>query len=234
MKKLALIVLMTLIASAPACAETTADISTVDVAASVEVHAAPDIAQISAGVVTTAPTAAAALADNAARMTKVAGALKDAGIAGKDIQTVGINVSAQYAYQDGHAPRVTGYQASNTVNVVLHDLTAAGKVLDALVASGANSIGGPSFSVENPDALLDKARTEAVHKAQARADLYAAAAGMKVKRLVTLSEEAQNSFQPPRPMMMKAMAMEAAASTPVSPGELELSVTVHARYELAQ
>lgn len=232
MKKTALALAAALLLSTAAYADDhEMQMTTVDVTATVEVKAAPDVAQISAGVITTAPTAAAAMKDNAAQMTKVFSALKDAGIAEKDIQTAGINVNAQYAYQDGRAPRVTGYQASNTVSVTLRNLDAAGKTLDTLVTAGANNINGPSFSVENPEDLLDKARADAVRKAQKRADLLANAAGLKVKRLITLSENTQEFTPQPR-MMMKAMAMEAAASTPVSPGQVGLSATVRAQYEL--
>lgn len=235
MKTTALAFAAALFLSPAAQAQTTdalMNMSTVDVSATVEVKSAPDIAQISAGVITTAPTAAAAMKENAAQMTKVFGALKDAGIAEKDIQTAGINVNAQYAYQEGRAPRVTGYQAANTVSVTLRNLDAAGKTLDTLVSAGANNINGPSFSVENPEELLDKARADAVRKAQKRAELLATAAGMRVKRLITLSENTQEFAPQPR-MMMKAMAMDAAtSSTPVSPGQVGLSATVTARFEL--
>lgn len=208
------------------------DMITIDVSSEAQVKAVPDIVLVSAGVMTTAPTAAAAMQQNAEAMTSVQSALKTAGVAEKDVQTSGLNLSPQYAYTDGRAPRVTGYQAVNNVNVTLRDMKNTGKVIDSLVAEGANQINGPTFSVENPDDILDKARTEAAQKAMKRAQTYAASMGLKVKRLVSLSEQ-QSYDHAPRPMMMKAMAMEgAAASTPVSPGQVNLGITVNAKYEL--
>lgn len=231
MKKLAAGAVALWVFAAPAIALAgLEDMTTIDVSAEVQVKAAPDIVLISAGVVTSAPTAAAALQQNAEAMSSVHAALKTAGVDEKNVQTAGLNLNPQYAYNDGQAPRVTGYQATNTVNVTLHDLKNTGHVVDSLVAEGANQINGPTFSVENPDAALDKARTAAVQKALKRAQTYAAAMGLKVKRLISVSE--QQMMDPgPRPMMMKAMAMDA-ASTPVSPGQVSLGITVNAKYEL--
>lgn len=203
--------------------------------AEAKAHAAPDIATISAGVVTSAPRADKAMQDNATKMDAVFKAMKAAGIADKDIQTSGINVSPQYAYKENAAPRITGYQVNNEVSVKLHDLKAIGNVLDALIAQGANQINGPHFSVENPDVVLDAARKEAMAKVQKRAELYATAAGLKIKRIVSIAEQT-GGYQPPvRPMMMKAsMAADMAeASTPVAAGEMTMETSVSVEYELA-
>jgi uncharacterized protein YggE len=222
-----------LLFSAPAMAEDTV-LSTLDISSTVEVKADPNIAVISAGVVTSAPTAAAAMHDNATGMTEVYGALKAAGVTEKDIQTSGINLQAQYDYRQNETPRVTGYQAVNTVTITLRDLAAAGTTLDALVAQGVNQINGPTFTIENPDTVLDKARAEAVKKAANRAELYAQASGLKVKRILSISENTGYNNPEPRPMMMRAMSAESAgASTPVAPGQVGLSATVNVRYEIA-
>ncbi|MGS3087700.1 SIMPL domain-containing protein, partial [Escherichia coli] len=85
----------------------------------------------------------------------------------------------QYRYTDGQPPAITGYQATNTVSVRFRDVARSGTVLDTLVAEGANQIEGPNLSIDKPDAALDEARTDAVKRARARADLYASAAGMR-------------------------------------------------------
>lgn len=207
--------------------------TTIEVSAASQIKAVPDVALVTAGVMTNAPTAAAAMQDNATGMTSVYKALAAAGVAEKDIQTSGLSLNAQYDYSNNRAPRVTGYQAVNNVNVILRDLKKAGAVLDSLVAEGSNQINGPTFSVENPEPLLDKARAEAVRKAMKRAELYASAAGLKVKRIISISE--MGAAEPsPRPMMMKAMAMEGSASTPVAPGQVEMSVSVNVKFELSQ
>jgi uncharacterized protein YggE len=191
----------------------------------------PDIAEVSTGVVTTAPTAAAAMRDNAAKMTAVVDAVRKAGVADRDIQTSGLNLSPQYRYENNQPPVLTGYQASNTVNIRIRRIADTGKLLDSLVAVGANQINGPTFVVDDQQAALDEARVAAVKAGRARAELYAGAAGLKVKRIVSISEG--GAFDPgPRPMMAKAVMMDAAPAPPVAPGEVALTVNVTMTFEL--
>ncbi len=192
----------------------------------------PDLAEISGGVVTSAATAAAAMAENAAKMNAVVTAVRRAGIAERDIQTAGLNLQAQYRYEANQAPILTGYQASNTVNLRIRSVAQTGKLIDTLVGVGANQINGPTFRVENSDSALDEARLSAIATAKARAELYARATGLRVRRVVTINEG--GSVEPmPRPMMMKTMAMDsAAAPTPVAAGEVALSVNVTVVFEL--
>ena len=192
---------------------------------------APDVAELSGGVVTTAPTAAKAIADNAVRMSAVVAAVRKAGVAERDIQTAGINLQPQYRYVQNESPVLTGYQASNTVSLRLRKLDDAGRLLDTLVGVGANQLNGPVFRVDDSDAALDEARVKAVATARARADLYARAAGLRVKRILTISESGGYEPQAPRPML-RAMAMKAEADTPVVPGEVALTVTVNMSFEL--
>lgn len=199
-----------------------------------KVSQAPDIADISGGVVTVASTAAAAMAENATRMTAVVAAVRKAGIADRDIQTSGLNLQPQYKYANNQPPVLTGYQASNTVSIRVRKLGEAGKLIDTLVAQGANQISGPNFGIDKADAALDAARTQAVATGRARAELYAKAAGVRIKRLVSVSES--GGFDPtPRPMVMAAtrnMKLEAAPDTPVAPGEVQLTVNLQMVYEL--
>jgi hypothetical protein len=199
---------------------------------SAEAHAsrAPDVATISAGVVTQSPDANTALRANAVQMDKVMAAVRAAGIAERDVQTAGISINPQYRYAENQAPAITGYQASNTVSVKVRDIAKLGKVLDALVANGANQINGPSFEIDQPEAVYDEARRAALKKAQARAELYAAALGKRVKRIVSVAEGGSGGAPGPMPMMKMAMAD---ASTPVSPGETSLSITLDVVFELA-
>jgi uncharacterized protein YggE len=206
--------------------------ATLTLSAEAEVQAAPDIADIGAGVVTQATDAQAALAANSAQMTRVVAALKKAGVADRDIQTSGLNLQPQYRYEQNQPPTLTGFQAANRVQVTLRDLKGSGRIIDTLVKEGANQIDGPSFRVANPDPLMDKARTEAVAKARTRADLYARAAGLRVKRITSISEGFEQ--RPPMPMM-RSMAMAdvaAAPPPPVAPGEVGLVARVTMAFEL--
>jgi uncharacterized protein YggE len=193
----------------------------------------PDIAEVSGGVVTSAPTAAAAMAENASKMNAVVNAIRKAGVADRDIQTTGLNISPQYRYENNQPPVLTGYQATNTVNLRIRKITDTGKLLDTLIGVGANQINGPNFKVDDSESALDEARQAAVKTAQERAALYAKATGMSVRRIVTLSES--GGFDPgPRPMMMKAMAMDSApaAAPPVAPGEVSLNINLTVVFEL--
>lgn len=200
---------------------------------SAEGHSArvPDVATIRAGVVTQGRTAAAALSDNAARMTRVLAALKTAGVAARDIRTADVSLSPQYRYAEGQPPAVTGYQASNGVSVRFRAVAKAGAILDALVAEGANQIDGPILSLDRPDAALDEARVAAVNAARARAELYARAAGLSVARIVSIAEGgATDGTAPPPPIAFARL--KAADATPLAAGETELSVTLSVRFLL--
>lgn len=202
-----------------------------DVSAEGAVTRAPDIAMISAGVVTQAPTASTAMQENASRMSATVAALKAAGVADRDIQTASLSLSPQYRYAENKAPEITGYQASNQVSVRFRDIKRAGKILDTLVAQGANQINGPAFSVEKADAAIDEARVAAIRTARARADLYAQAAGLKVKRILSISES-QGYAPPPYPVPMMMSARAEKADTAIEPGEQKLSVNVSVSFEL--
>jgi uncharacterized protein YggE len=198
----------------------------------------PDMAVFTAGVVSEGKTASEALAANAAAMTKVIGTLKKAGIADKDIQTSQINLNPVYGQpvigpngQVVQEPRIVGYQASNSVTIRSRDIKGFGKVLDALVASGSNQINGPAFQMSDPRAAMDEARGDAMKQARARADLYAKAAGLRVVRIVSISEG--GGYSPPQPVYAMAK-MADASSSPIAAGEVEAQVSLTVQFELAQ
>lgn len=209
----------------------TIDGTILDVAATGKTTRVPDVATIRAGVVTQGPTAAGALAANAARIQKVLAALKGAGVADRDIQTATISLQPQYRYAQNEAPVITGYQASNSVAVRFRDVARSGTILDALVKQGANQIEGPNLSIDKPEAAEDEARIDAVAKARARAELYARAAGLRVSRIVSISESSGYQPGPPVPMMVKAERLQA-ADTAVAAGEQDVTVTVSVRFLL--
>lgn len=199
-----------------------------DVQAEGRVSRVPDVATIRAGVVAQAPTAVAALADQATRMARVLASLKRAGVLPRDIATATIGLSPQYRYTDGQPPAITGYQATNSVSVRFRDIAHAGGILDALVAAGANQIDGPELAIDQPDAALDEARVAAIKTARARAELYARAAGLHVRRIVSIGEGGANPGAPQPPMLYA----RAKAQTEIAPGEKNLTVTVNVRFLL--
>jgi uncharacterized protein YggE len=192
--------------------------------------APPDTAMFDAGVVTQAPTAAQALESNNEAAQRMIEVLKEAQIADKDIQTSRIDISPIYsATREGREPKITGYQVTNQVRVVVRSLPSLGRVLDAVVRSGSNQLGGIRFDIDNKTGVLNQARNRAMQDARARAELYAQAAGVKVGRVLTI-QEAGGVVPEPRGMMRFAVAAEAAV--PVAPGEQELAASVNVTYEL--
>jgi uncharacterized protein YggE len=220
--------------AAPPAAESMFRATTLNLAAYGETRVAPDMATISLGVMTEAKTAVAAMAANAQRMYQVMAALQKAGVAAKDIQTSGLNLNAQYQYEQNLPPRLTGYQASNQVTITVHDLARLGAAVDATVNAGANQINGISFGLDDPTAAENAARERAVTALQAKADLYARATGHRVSRLVSLSEGGGYSAPPPMPMMAQMKREAMVADTSVAPGELRVRVDVSGLYELSR
>lgn len=198
---------------------------------SADVTRPPDTVRLAAGVVTSGASAAEALAANAARMNQVLAAVKAAGVADSDVQTSGLNVSPQYRYVANQPPQLTGYQVRNQVSLTSRKLADAGRLVDALVKAGANEVQGPEFRLSAAEAALDKARRAAIAKGRARAALYAEAAGLRLRRITSISEAVEGPEPVVRPMMRMAAA-EAAPPTPMQPGELTLSVQVTMGFEL--
>lgn len=224
--------------SAPAAAQAVGVVQPIagtrlDIVATGEVTRVPDIAIISAGVVTRSATATGAISENAARMERVRAALRRAGIADRDIQTSSISLNPEYRYDQNRPPALTGYTASNQLSVRFRDIRETGKILDTLVAQGANQINGPSLTIDKPEAAYDEARLKAIVNGRARADLYARALGMKVTRILVVSESGgAYPVPPPMPVMMAEARGMDAAQTKLDPGEQKLQVSVTMSFEL--
>ena len=204
----------------------------VELSVSESVEGRPDVADVGAGVTTQAQTAVAAMQANARAMTAVVDRIKALGIAERDIQTSGINLSPNYDYDQQSRKQVfRGYQVSNRVQVTLRDIERVGPVLDALVAAGATDLSGPNWSIDDPTKARSQARERAMKSARERALEYAKYAGFGDVRLLQISESVP--FDRPVPMM-RTMAMEAAPApvTPVQPGQVETSVSITVTYEL--
>lgn len=198
-----------------------------------EVRLAPDLATVSAGVLSQAVTAKDALAANTASMTAVLAALKSAGIAERDIQTSNFNVQPRYDYNnEGRAPTLVGYDVSNSVTVTVRKLDTLGTVLDHVVGSGSNQINGIYFGIDRPEAALDQARKLAVADARRKADLYAGAARVTLGNMLSLSES--GGFSPPPVHMQSKMVRAEAMSdaVPIAQGEQVLAIDVNIAWEI--
>lgn len=198
------------------------------------VDVAPDIATIGAGVSTTAPTATEALRQNSAEMQKVVERIKALGIAAKDIQTTGINLNAQYDYDQATQRSVfRGYQAANRVSVTLRKVEEAGKVLDELVAAGATDLAGPTFGIADDTAATAEARTRALARANAQAKAYAAMLGYQGARVIAITEAISgNGPVPYESAKVSRMVAAASAAAPVEPGMVSAGISVTVTFEL--
>ena len=198
-----------------------------------EVKVAPDQAVVTFGVVTEAATAQEAMQANARQMTQVVASLRRAGLTDRDIQTSGLNLSAQYDYRENESTKLRGYQASNRVTVTIRDLSKTGGTVDAVVNAGVNQIDGISFGLQNPKAAEDQARRLAVQALQAKAALYSEALGVPLGSIRSLTESGGYSPQM-APRMYARAANIAADSTSIEAGELSVQVEITGVYDLVR
>ncbi len=200
----------------------------------------PDMAELSLSVVREAATAREALDASNAAMTEVMAAMREAGMAERDLQTSQFSIQPQYRYFQPDPqgmvkpPDIIGYQVTNGLMVRLRDLTKVGAVLDRSVTLGVNSGGGIGFTTSQPEAALEQARKDAVERAIAKARTLTETAGVGLGRIVSMSEQ---GGQPPRMVQMGRMAEASIASdmaVPVAAGEGSYEVTVSVTWEIAQ
>jgi uncharacterized protein YggE len=191
--------------------------------------AVPDQATITIGVITQARTAREALTANTAAMNEATQAIKQAGVADRDLQTSGFTVEPQFRNERGQPPRIGGYIVANELTVRVRDLTRLGDVLDRAVSTGSNTITGPVFGLADPDAARDVARRAAAADAQRRARLYAEALGVRLGRVLNVTDHVTPS---PRPMVARS-AMTADA-VPIQAGETTIAATVTIAWEIDQ
>lgn len=194
------------------------------------VEAVPDLATVSLGVTTQGDSAAAAMAANSAALSAVMDRLAASGIEARDIQTSNLSLSPNWVHgADGsEPPRIAGYVAANQVSVRVRDLARLGEVLDAAIADGANTLNGIAFGMQDDAALLDEARAAAVQDARARAQTLAGAAGVQLKRIVSITEA--GGIAPPLPMYR--MEATLASDVPVAQGEIGITASVTLVYEI--
>jgi uncharacterized protein YggE len=190
----------------------------------------PDIAYISIGVQNQDESAAVALDDNSTKVQAVITAIKDFGIAEKDIQTTNFSVYPQPVNDANYNQIGVTYVVSNTVYVTVRDLTVLGDLLDTSVRAGANTIGSISFDVADKSAALSQARQVAVAEARKQADELVSATGVKLGEVQTISY--YDSTPSPVSYDTRAMSLEAAPSVPVQAGSMQITTTVTIVYGL--
>jgi len=206
------------------CEETTL-IPSVRVTGEATIVAAPDQAQIDFGVTTQAQTSHAAATENAQRAGAVLAALGRALGSKADIKTISYSLNPDYRYpRDGGRPTIAGYTANNIVQVKTDKLEEVGQVIDTAMAAGANTIHRLQFSLKNKDTVVAQALRQAAMEAKSKAEALASALGLKILRVLSVSE--QGPIAVPIMERMIARAESAAAQTPIEPGTIEVRATV--------
>ena len=198
-----------------------------------EVAAAPDVVHIRLGIEAQQETVADAQSDAAAAMQRVMTALFSGGVADEDIETQSFSIRQVTRWdRDLEEEIVVGYRVSNDVLVKVWDVDSAGDLIDAAVVAGGDfiRIDGISFTVDDPTALQVAAREEAMADAATKAEELAELAGVRLGRATFISES--SAGQPPVPVLAEMAVRFDAASTPISPGEVEIRVTVQVVYEI--
>lgn len=195
---------------------------------------APDLATVTAGVETIAPTAAAALQQNSAKMRGVLQAVRAAGVADPDVRTNTVGVSARYDYPN-RSRIFQGYAATNTVTVLLRDVAAIGSFLDRVTAAGATEVNGPTFTVDRPERYRATARDRALERAGTEAQAYARRAGFRQARLLSVTEG--GTFVQPFDVVVtgesrRSPAPASAPPAPVMGGQQSVGVSITAIYRL--
>ncbi|MEP0940280.1 MAG: SIMPL domain-containing protein [Rhizobiaceae bacterium] len=210
----------------------------ISVSATGNATVAPDMAVLNLTVQRQAKTARLALDANNKAMSDVLVEMTSQGIEDRDLQTANFNIQPQYHYPKSSSggrkpPKLTGYIVSNSLTVRVRDLAQLGVILDKSVSLGVNSGGGISFATDKPAPVIEQARKNAVAEAIAKARTLTEAAGVKLGRLLEISETSRQAPQP-RAMARMESAMAADAAVPIAAGENAYSVTVNIRWELDQ
>ena len=188
--------------------------------------ATPDIARLTVGVEALGPNVGQVVGDVNGKQSAIIAKLKSLGVADKDIQTTSYNVSIDRSKPQAPGAPDSGpltYHASNTAQITVRKLDQLSAILQAAVDAGANNIYGVSMSLSDTSALANDARAKAIADARNKADSLAKAAGVKLGRIISISEGSVGAFPPN--VFADSRAVPAAA--PIEPGELQVQVQVN-------
>ncbi len=202
---------------------------TITVSGTGDVSVAPDVADVYLGISVTMPTAKAARDAAATSMTAVLAAVKQDGVADKDIVTTNVSLNPVYDYSSGGSSgKLTGYQYTNTVKATVRDLTRVPNVLDDAVAAGATTVQGISFRLDDPTSVDAQARQLAMADARSKANALAQAAGVSIQGVASISEVTSSS--PIIEYAPTASVAQNSVSTPIQTGTTDISVQVTVSY----
>lgn len=215
-------------------ADTTSPTRTITVVGQGKAYGTPDVAYITVGIETLGESLQTAAEENRVKMAALLEAIQKLGIEDKDIRTSNYSVYTErqplLEPRDGTKGEVGAviYHVNNQVTVTVRDLTRLSEALDTAVAAGANNIYGINFTVDDPSALQDAARADAVADARARAESLATLAGVNVGDVLSISEVVGGSV----PVYYDSAKGMGASSTPIEVGQLEVQTSVQVTYAI--
>lgn len=206
---------------------------TITVSSAGKAYAAPDIANVSFGVITQGKDPAALEGDNIKKVNSAIGILENEGVAESDIQTTNYTIYPNYVYNKfSQTQIIESYTFSQSVSVKVRDLSKAAEILGKLSSLGVSQLTGPNFSLsdEAQQKYLIQAEGQAFSNAQEKAQAMAKANGIELGSIINVSESAN-----PYPVY-RSMSMGAAVSAPspiIEPGTNEVDANVSITYEIS-
>jgi hypothetical protein len=205
---------------------------TVTVSAEGKVNVKPDIAIANLSVVTQGKTVKAVTQEGNTKMAAVIEAVKKLSIDSKDVTSTQYNLYPQYSYPDNQVAQLSGYSLNQDIQIKVRNLENVENVLDAGIAAGANQVGQLSFDIDDPSGVKKEARQQAFTTAKEKALEMANAAGVKLGRVVTFSED--QGYQQPvyANYSMDMMAKSESAGAAIEPGSKEMNISVSVTYEI--
>lgn len=192
----------------------------------------PDVAIVTVGAVAQAATAAEAQAAVAERVDRILKRAKDLGIADKDTKNAGYSIQPQFASGPNQAPRITGYQATQQVSLTLRSVDGAGKALDALVQGEAGNTISLRFALDDAKPAQAEARRLAIEDARAKAEAMARTAGVRVGRVIAISDQSTPGPIGPLFDVARSAAPAAQVGSQVPAGDLDVVVRVQVQFEI--
>jgi uncharacterized protein YggE len=215
----------------PASGAGTADNRYITVTGVGTVSVVPDAVRFNATVSTLASTNSAALSSASKSASAVRTALKDKGIAVKDIRSANISVYPEYNWTQETGTKITGYRASQSFDVLVRKAADAGTIIEAVVTAGGDSVqlGGVIPVTLNPATASEEARAAAVTNAKSKASSYAKLLGTSVGKVLSLEEQSSPVYSSPFPM---AKAEAADSAVQIDLGEQDVTVTITVRWAL--
>lgn len=223
--------LLSLLLTAPARAQTTPVPATIRVQGEAILTVEPDLAELELGVVSQAKTAAAAAAENATKLDRVMRAVRGAMGANDKVNTIGYNASPMFRDGAKGAPVLDSYVVTNTIRVRAHELPRVGRLIDAALGAGANNVQRLGFTLAKPEQAQSEALKAAAANARAEAAALAGALSLSIVRVLTVEETSGG----PRPMVFAEMSQQMerkAMATPITPGQIDVPATVTITYQV--